>query len=291
MRGVGQAFGAITFVNALPTGIGAAAAVGLTARAVATLEPREGAPSRRIEIAEVHRTPLVEASARRGLEAFPPKERSTLSIELDSMIPPARGLKSSSAVSGAVLAAVAHAGGGQPDAIELAGWSAEVSQEIGLSATGAFDDAFASIAGGCVLTDNRTRQVLKRPALPSGLAVVLWIPEGTHAPSVAWRERFHARESEGQAAVDAAISGDLFEAMRRNTALVEDVMGYRYRNLRGSLEDAGAIVSGVSGLGPTLAVLVPQDAIRPVLDSLPTDGAEVRTVRLEPERKAGEIVA
>jgi shikimate kinase len=291
MHGVGQAFGAITFVNALPTGIGVAAAIGLQVRAVATLEHREGVASRRLEIAEAQRTPLVEASTRRALELFPPKEPSGVSLELDSAIPQGRGLKSSSAVSGAVLAAVAHASGGQPDSHELARWSADLSQEIGLSATGAFDDAFAAIAGGCAITDNRTRQVLQRPTLATDLEVILWIPEGTHLPSVAWRDRFLAREDEGQSAVDAAVSGDLFEAMRRNTALVEDVMGYRYRDLRESLEDAGAIVSGVSGLGPTLAVLVPQGGARPVLDSLPRDRAEVRTVRLEPPRKEGEVMA
>lgn len=291
MRGVGEAYGAITLVNALPTGRGAAAAVELTSTAIATLRPAQDPTEPSIQIAAEQWSPLVEAAAHRALSEFPPPSTSTLTLEIQSGIPVARGLKSSSAVSSALVAAVARASGHRVDAPTVARLSADVSQGIGLSATGAFDDAFASIAGGCALTDNPTRTVLARPHLPDDIEVILWIPRATHGPSVEWHERFRARREEGQAAVDAALEGDLWEAMERNTALVEDVMGYRYAALRDSLREAGAVASGVSGLGPTLATLVPRGAARPVLDLLPRESTEIRTVRFARPRTDEEAVA
>ncbi|MGI0067992.1 MAG: hypothetical protein ACREB9_06210, partial [Thermoplasmata archaeon] len=126
--------------------------------------------------------------------------------------------------------------------------------------------------------DNTVRKVLRRLELPEGLAVVLWNPGGTHAPSPSARERFRARAQEGQGVVDVILSGDPFEAMRRNTVLVERAMGYHYHKLREKLEGAGAIASGVSGLGPTLAIVAPKDSAERVRSALPTAGSFLRTV-------------
>ncbi len=273
MRGLAETFGAITLVNALPTGIGAAAAIDLPVRVGATLTP--AAPGR-VRVARGTSTPLVERSAGAAAERYLGEPADVL-LEIDSEVPFGQGLKSSSAVSSAVIGAIANAAGSRPTPEEVAHLSADVSQTIGLSATGAFDDAFASITGGAAVTNNPVRKVLRRLELPDGLDVVLWNPGGMHPPSPSARARFAAVSEEGQAVVDAILSGDPFEAMRRNTVLVERAMGYRYRDLRETLEAAGAIASGVSGLGPTLAIVVPDDACERVRSLLPSAGNYLRT--------------
>src|SRR4029077_12491491 len=101
-------------------------------------------------------------------------------VAVVSAIPPARGLKSSSAVGVAVAQAVASAYGRSPAAETCAAASAEVSRAIGLSATGAFDDALAAAEGGVVLTENTSRTVRARATLDTDWSVVLWIPAGEH---------------------------------------------------------------------------------------------------------------
>ena len=78
MRGIGRASAAITFVNALATGVGAAASIGLSAEARVELHRGSATDaSTGLELAVGERTPLVEASFSAGLTAFTPgPERS-----------------------------------------------------------------------------------------------------------------------------------------------------------------------------------------------------------------------
>ncbi len=281
MHGVAQTYGAITFVNALPTGVGAAAAIQLSVHVRATLDPGTAGT---VHVVRGTSTPLVERSALAAAQRYLDAPTS-VRLEVDSEVPVAQGLKSSSAVSSAVIGAVAQAAGSRPDPREVARLSADVCQQIGVSATGAFDDAFASVAGGAAVTDNTVRNVLRRLEVPAGLTVVLWSPGTPHAPSPLAHARFRTLAREGQSVVDAILSGNPFEAMRRNTLLVEQAMGYRYGDLREAAEAAGAIASGVSGLGPTLAVVAPEEVSGRVRSSLLSAGGSLRTVPFQGPRE------
>ncbi|MCI4327235.1 MAG: shikimate kinase [Thermoplasmata archaeon] len=257
MHGVGSATAAVTFVNALFTGVGAAAAIDLTLTAEVDLEPATG-DSPAVRVSEPGSdTPLVRASLADALRRWGHGGRYQGSLELRSEIPPSKGLKSSSAVGVAIGRAVARAFGvpASPWALALA--SSEVSQRIGLSATGAFDDALAAAGGGVVVTENSGPTVRYRGALPTEWSVVAWVPLGVHAPSVDWRSNFRARAAEAEPAVEAALRHDWAAAMEANTRLVESILKYEVGDLRLALGAAGAIASGVSGLGPALAVICP----------------------------------
>jgi shikimate kinase len=76
--------------------------------------------------------------------------------------------------------------------------------------------------------------------------------------------------------------------MRRNTELVESVVGYPYAELRDRLRRAGALASGVSGMGPALASIAEaSDAIR-VLEAMPADAGERRIVAFVPPDQGGD---
>ena len=74
------------------------------------------------------------------------------------------------------------------------------------------------------------------------------------------------------------MDGDWVKAMRLNTELVERAMGYSYRDLRDRLKDRGAIASGVSGVGPTLAAIAPTARLPVLIEALPEDDADRRSV-------------
>ena len=287
MHGVGETTAAITVVNALPTGIGSAIGIDIKARAEIDLHPSGSHGKWDVKIAERARSPLVISSLTEALRRFAPGSSGTGELTLHSEIPLARGLKSSSAVSSAVVLAVARATDAEVLPIDVARISATVSTSIGLSATGALDDALAGLSTGVVVTDNRRGELLKSYPTESKLGVVLYIPNVAHAPSPAWVSAFAAEEATSRVAVDAALRGDWVAAMGENTQLVERVLQYEYGPLRAELLRRGAIASGVSGMGPALAAVAPRGRLREVAEAFPGTPETRRTVTFSGDPAAG----
>jgi shikimate kinase len=269
MRGLGRSSAAVSVVNALPTGVGCAIGVRLYAAASLELEP-SGAPGEHIE-PPGSRTPLVSVSLERALATVAPGRGFSARLEIESEIPVAKGLKSSSAVATAIVRAVYDAFGERATDREVASLAAQVGRAVGVSATGAFDDAMAGLVPGFVVTDNRSDRVLLRAPVDPDWVAVVHIPAGNHRPSPDLRERFQRHAGEGSVAADAALRGDWAEAMRQNSTLVERVMGYDYASLRQQLAAAGAISAGVSGMGPSLVALAPKSRAPEVLAVMPAD--------------------
>lgn len=273
MSGVARTSAAITLTNALPTGVGCAAGIGLHAEArvsVTVTGPREITT---LDIPDRSRSPVVEESLRLGLARYFPATGVAARLALTSEIPVARGLKSSSAVSTAILLAVARAAGRGPPALEIGRISAEVGKRAGVSATGALDDALAGIEPGFVVTDNLRGEVIRRADIDPDWGVALYIPSNAHPPSPSLRARFSEERSAGELAARAATSGDWATAMQLNTELVERAMGYSYAEIRGQLRRKGAVACGVSGLGPAVAAIAPWDRLDDLVEALPSDGA------------------
>jgi shikimate kinase len=279
MNGAARTTAAITFVNALPTGIGWAAGIELYAEARVEIGGNASNSEPILEIPDHSRSPVIEESARTAVAQYFPNGGVRLRLSLASEIPVARGLKSSSAVSTAVLLAVARAAGARPSALEIGRASADIGRRVGVSATGALDDALAGLGSGFVLTDNTRGEVLRRTEVDPGLGVVLYVPPGPHPPSPNLTSAFSQERAAGELVASAARKGDWTTAMRLNSDLVERTMGYAYGELRARLRAHGAIASGVSGLGPTLAAIAPFDQLPELLEALPSDSAQKRIVR------------
>jgi shikimate kinase len=277
VRGTGRATGAITFVNALATGIGSAAGVSLAVEAALELEPTSGPNTLAVDAES--ESALVRSTYEAAVRQWSPSRNWNARLLLRSEVPPAKGLKSSSAVSGAVARAVAAALHILVTNEEVGRLSADVSQAIGLSATGAFDDALATLEPGVHVTDNPSRRRLRTDALDPSWQVILWIPRQAHLPSPVYRERFRAEPGGGRDAEQAALRGDPLVAMRANTELVERVVGYDYGGLRQELLRRGALGCGVSGLGPALAIVSPPERLSSVLRTLPPGEGDILVCR------------
>ena len=271
MHGVGESTAAITIVNALSTGVGAAAGIEMTARAEVTLHPAGSTGKWEVRVDDANRTPLVIASLTGALRRFAPGSSGSAELTVRSEIPVARGLKSSSAVSSAVVLAVARATDVDVSRLEVARLSAEIAISSGVSATGAFDDALAGLSEGIVVTDNRRQELLSTLSFEPELGLVLYIPRATHRPSPEWSAAFRSESRTAQTAVDAVLRGDWVRAMTENTRLVERVMRYDYDSLRTKLHQRGAVAAGVSGMGPALAAVAPRTRLRELLAALPTN--------------------
>ncbi len=224
MRGVSRSSAALTVVNALPTGTGCAIGFGRFVTATADLEPDRTAT---LECTPAESaTPLVRASVAAALARYGHGAAVHTTLLLQSEIPVARGLKSSSAVSTATIRAVGRALGDEPNPLAVARIAAEVGRSVGVSASGALDDALASLRPGFVITDNRTDTVIGEGRADPAWSAVVYLPHGQHPPSPSLRGRFEAEAPAGHLAVSDVLAGRFLNAMEKNTELVERVMGY-----------------------------------------------------------------
>ena len=179
-------------------------------------------------------------------------------VRTSSEIPVASGLKSSSTAANAAVLATLDAIGETLDLVEAAKIGVEAAMDVGVTITGALDDALASILGGVVVTDNRTMQLLKRDVIESD--VLLLVPEKMlfSKDTDVGRSRLVAPLAD--LAFDLAMKGEYGRAMTLNGFIYCGALGLSSEPMLEALE-AGAWGASLSGTGPSYAALIDSDRI------------------------------
>lgn len=250
MKGQATCFGAGTIVNAIATGRGAAFALAL--RATASAELRSEGVGARASVPPGVDPTLVMSAARRVLERS--GKEGGLDVAIDSEIPISRGLKSSSAVANAVVEASARALDLRLDAQEILDISVDSGFDAGVTITGAFDDASASLLGGICLTDNRARRIVALDRLPEDLVSVVWIPKRTISKSSLSGVDFSSIRPLVEEAFHLALRGDYFRAMELNSRAYGPLLGVD-ETPAVRARAAGAVAAGITGAGPAIVAL------------------------------------
>ncbi|MEM2929972.1 MAG: shikimate kinase [Thermoproteota archaeon] len=251
--------GAVSIVNAMANGLGAALGVGLRVEASCRLtgEPvfkiRSGSrllrPGSLPE--KVCKLVFKDHGVRKGCE-----------VSIYSEIPARKGLKSSSAVSSAVALACLKEVSGGTGLLEAAKYSAEASIQAGVSVTGAFDDASACLLGGVVVTDNAERRLIARRPVDDSLRVVILVPPGGMLSGRVNTGLFNPVEPLMRLAHRLALNGEEWLAMTLNGLAVSTALGLSVKPALEALRN-GAVAAGVSGKGPAVAAVVrPREAGR-----------------------------
>jgi len=254
MKGKAAAHGAITIVNAIASGFGAAAGIDLWTEATVELTDTPGS-IRGVIIGEPEEnTILMEKTVAKVLEKFGLENKFGARVETKSNIPIARGLKSSSTASNAIALATLAALGKRLDDLDIINLGVDASLEAGVTVTGAFDDACASYLGGVVVTDNYKRLLRKRFRVEE-LPVLIFVPPEkayTHNSDV---DRMKLVGREAKAIHGIALSGECWTAMTLNGFLYSCILGMDVSIAVGALRN-GAIAAGLSGKGPAVAAVV-----------------------------------
>ena len=264
MSAEAAAFGAVTIVNAIATGKGAAFGIDLWTKARVKLT-NDGAIETRILDDDKEGTMLAERCVRGVFEHFGTSKLGA-KVETNSNIPIARGLKSSSVAGNAiVLATLAalHKRLKPDDILELV---VNANLQAKVSVTGAFDDAAASLYGNVVVTDNMTRTVLRTFPVEDYSVLLLVPPEKAYTADADLRQiRTVARQVE--IAHEQALAGKYWDAMTLNGLIYSHVLRLPADVIVESLA-AGALAAGISGKGPSYAFVVEEQFKDPVLDVL-----------------------
>ena len=264
MSAEAAAFGAVTIVNAIATGKGAAFGIDLWTKARVKLT-NDGAIETRILDDDKEGTMLAERCVRGVFEHFGISKLGA-KVETNSNIPIARGLKSSSVAGNAiVLATLAalHKRLKPDDILELV---VNASLQAKVSVTGAFDDAAASLYGNVVVTDNMTRTVLRTFPVEDH-NVLLLVPAQKAYTADADLRQIKTVAKQVEIAHEQALAGKYWDAMTLNGLIYSHVLKLPADVIVESLA-AGALAAGISGKGPSYAFVVEEQFKDPVLDVL-----------------------
>ncbi len=158
-----RAYAAGTVLNALATFRGSAFAISLETRVKVEVEDGVGDVEVFSNGERIESPVATRIMGMLGLHGV---------VEVRSEIPRGSGLGSSSAFVNALLCSLLKYRGEELDAYRILSANARISLESGISYTGAFDDASASLLGGFVVSDNRKLK-LYRWDRNGGNAIVL----------------------------------------------------------------------------------------------------------------------
>jgi shikimate kinase len=266
--GHGQAFGAVTVVNATAAGVGCALAVAATTRATWDAEPTWGGLT------------LTPDGDRRLVEAVAAGRNAAVAVECP--FPPSRGLKTSSSVAAALVRAAADAEGLVLAADEVERQAVAACRRAGVTLTGAYDDQAAVVRGGCQVADTRNdRVVASVPIRPWQVAV--WVPERSIEKDALRGLDLAAIRADVKAAEALARAGDVPAALTANGQAYHSAYsaaGLPVDDLPAKVAlRAGALGAGLSGTGPAVAALFARRAPLP-----PVAGGAWTWTRVVPER-------
>ncbi len=258
--------GAVSIVNAMATGRGAALGVKLWTRARVKVTDQAGSFVGRNLTDPEEDTLLIETVARHIFHRFGVDNRLGAFVETRSSIPVAVGLKSSSAASNAVALASLKALGKKASDIETVKLGVEASLQAGVTMTGAFDDACACYFGGLVATDNRQRRIIKRFRPDERLRVLIQVPHRKNYTGQVDARPLRKVRQLVELAYRETLHGNYWNSLTLNGLAYSKAFGYDTTPV-GQALSAGAVAAGLSGKGPAVAAIVPASNVNDVLSA------------------------
>ncbi|TQQ82124.1 shikimate kinase [Halonotius roseus] len=275
MNGVATAPGAGTVLNALATGQGSAFAIDVETTATVELAADAETVTGEIAGATDADTRLIERCVERVVDRFGDGEGGT--VATDSEVPMAAGLKSSSAAANATVLAtldaldvdvVADAAAGDSD--EVAGDTimkldacrigVEAARDVGVTITGAFDDASASMLGGVVVTDNTEDALLAHESREWD--VLVWTPPERAYSADADVDRCENVAEMADLVAELALDGRFGEAMTVNGLAYSAALDFDTDPTVEAMPHCHGV--SLSGTGPSVVAVGDEASLAPV---------------------------
>ena len=277
-------YGAITVINAIPCGIGAAVGIDLTTNARFSA----GGPERRVRIINDpdESTEMARICVRNAFGHFRIEEPEGWTLSIDSQIPVSRGLKSSSSACNAIISSVADwisaeygidgFGEGIDGTLTMIRLGVRCAKEANVTVTGAFDDACACHLGGFVITDNKKKMLIEcREAEEND--VILLVPAAKIRKPQLNVDKFYSLAGRMKSVIDTAKK-DWYSALTENGRLIAEAVGIDDSIAKEAIR-MGALAAGVSGTGPAVSVVVGKNEGRSFLNDLDHRGYDAIITR------------
>jgi shikimate kinase len=243
--------GAISIVNAIATGNGAA--LGISLKVTADVDITYGSG---IKIRAMDENNLI----RRIVYNILPKQiisENSVNVSIKSEIPVSFGLKSSSAVSNAVSLACWKLITDEIDDEVVLESAVRASLDAKVSVTGAYDDSTACYFGGFVLTNNYARKLIRRERAPKNLYAIIFLPANSGRGNI---NQLSIMSDLFFDAFKLAEGGEYWKAMKLNGVIVSAALSAKYEPALAALQK-GAFSASISGNGPSVAAVTYEDRI------------------------------
>ncbi|BCU69462.1 shikimate kinase [Stygiolobus caldivivus] len=257
-----QAYAGVSIVNALPSWYGSSMAINLTL----------DVNIKQSSVCQGY-SPLIDQiiSYFRDNYSIP-----CIDVDISSNIPQKSGLKSSSAVSTALIAEIIKNFKLPIRLSEVPKLSAILSLKAGVSYTGALDDATSSFFGGVSFTYNKEFKIIEIREPPFDISVLL-IAKGDRGVKINmnYMRKFELLFKE----IFALARRDMITAMKLNGITIGTILGYDLTLINEMLK-RGALASGISGNGPSIFSVTKKGDEGPILDFLEKNGE--KPLLLEP---------
>ena len=285
MNKVGEALahGAITIVNAIATGKGAALGIDLWTKAKVQLTNTPGKIEGRILSDPEENTLLIKNTILTVLQHFHKENNYGAIAETNSNIYVARGLKSSSVATNALVLATTAALEEELDDLTAIKLGVEAALKSQVTITGAFDDACASYFGNAILTDNASRRIEKTIEIKEDYNVLLHIPPEKSYTAKLDVERIKLIAPLVEVAYQEALQERLWTALTLNGLLYSSILGYNPKIAFDAISK-GAVAAGLTGKGPATAIITPQARKAQVKEAIQKSGGEVIDARINREK-------
>nr|QNO53079.1 shikimate kinase [Methanosarcinales archaeon ANME-1 ERB6] len=282
-KGYGKASGAGTVINAIATYKGSAFGIDLWTYAEVELGEDFRGIKGEVEIegeksADTD-TRLIETCVELVLRKFDLPLRGY--VKTGSEIPVGSGLKSSSAAANAAVVATLDAIGekakeGMGGALDAIRMGVDVAQGVGVSITGAFDDACASLLGGFVVTDNEKKELIKRVEKDFEVFILVPRKKAFTANTDVKRSRLIAPWVD--IAYELALEERFEEAMTLNGFLYCAALNFDPEPMVKALE-CGIKGVSLSGTGPSFVALVDEEKGERLRETWGELGVEGRIIK------------
>ncbi|MEM2914533.1 MAG: shikimate kinase, partial [Candidatus Bathyarchaeia archaeon] len=256
--GKAVAYGAVTIINAISCGLGAALGINLWTEATVKLTNEPGLIEGRILSDSEESTILIEKTVNQILRKFRLEDEYGAHVETQSNIPIAKGIKSSSAAANAITLACIAALNKKVRDLTAINIGVDASLEAGVTITGAFDDACASFFGGVVITNNFERRVLKRFHPAEEYMILIHIPTTKAYTANSNVKRMKLLADKVKDLHKIALQENWLNAMTLNGLVHSSILGFN-PNISIDALEAGAVAAGLSGKGPAVAAVVPPE--------------------------------
>ncbi|MFC7046268.1 shikimate kinase [Halobacteriaceae archaeon GCM10025711] len=285
MDGRAEAPAAGTVLNALATGTGSAFAIDAYTTAEVHLDPDADDVTGEVAGHPDADTRLVEKCVEFTVNLHGDGDPGG-TVRTESEVPMASGLKSSSAAANATVLATLDALGKADEVARenAAQIGVRAARAVGVTVTGAYDDASASMLGGVTVTDNTEDVLLHREAVDWD--VLVWTPPEQAFSADADVERCRRVEPMAILVEELALAGRYQTAMTVNGFAFAAALDQP----TAPMVDALPLADGVSlsGTGPSYVAVGDRDALETVqetwnerdgttwLTTTQTDGARTR---------------
>ena len=281
MEGRAAAPAAGTVLNALANGYGSAFAIDAYTEATVELDG-SGEVTGEVAGAPEADTRLVERCVERVTARFGDGEGGH--VRTESEVPMAAGLKSSSAAANAaVLATLSALSVEDLDREDACRIGVEAARDAGVTVTGAFDDASASMLGGVTVTDNTEDELLRRDA--PEWDVLVYTPDEQALSADADVSRCERVAPVADVARELALDGAYRQAMCVNAFAFCAALEYPTDPVLEAMPEAAA---SLSGTGPSYTAVGERGTLADLADAweqregytwlttTQTDGATIR---------------